>query len=350
MRKLITFLLALLGLNATTACSENFASVGVDEFDSQIANPDVQLLDVRSEKEYADGHIKNAILIDINDSSFVNQAKAKLDTARTVAIYCRSGRRSAKAASVLTEAGFNVVNLKGGIEAWKKAGKQIIIGKTDDVFTTSRGFRIIITPLIHATLRIDAQDLHIIVDPVTRLGDRVVDYSNTPEPDFIFVTHEHGDHFDPALIKQLRVDNTTIVTNQRCASQLGFGTVMANGDSILPGPLLAVKAIPAYNTTEGHLQFHPQGRDNGYLLNLDGLRIYIAGDTENIPEMANLGPVDIAFLPCNQPYTMTPDQLVKAAKTIQPKVLFPYHFGKTDLTGIAERLKGIDVRIRKQFE
>ena len=112
--------------------------------------------------------------------------------------------------------------------------------------------------------------------------------------------------------------------------------------------IIKVEAVPAYNTTQGRTQFHPKGRDNGYILTIDGLRIYIAGDTEDIPEMKDIKDIDIAFLPCNQPYTMTPEQLIKAARTIKPKVLFPYHYGQTDVSGIAGQLKGdgIDVRIR----
>ena len=123
--------------------------------------------------------------------------------------------------------------------------------------------------------------------------------------------------------------------------------VLYNNQSATLGAV-EVEAVPAYNTTEGRTQFHPKGRDNGYILTLDGLRIYIAGDTEDIPEMQDIKDIDIAFLPCNQPYTMKPEQLVKAAKTVKPKVLFPYHYGQTDLSSIPEQLKGegIDVRIR----
>ena len=127
----------------------------------------------------------------------------------------------------------------------------------------------------------------------------------------------------------------------------GAGLVMTNGQNFLLGDI-KVEAVPAYNTTEGRQQYHPKGRDNGYILTLDGLRIYIAGDTEDIPEMADIKDIDIAFLPCNQPYTMTPEQLVRAAKTIKPKVLFPYHYGQTDVSSIPNMLKdeAIDVRIR----
>ena len=123
---------------------------------------------------------------------------------------------------------------------------------------------------------------------------------------------------------------------------------MANGETLQLADDITVEAVPAYNTTEDHTQFHPKGRDNGYILTLDGLRIYIAGDTEDIPEMSEIKDIDIAFLPCNQPYTMTVEQLVNAARTIKPKVLFPYHYSKTDVSGIPSQLKndGIYVRIR----
>jgi L-ascorbate metabolism protein UlaG (beta-lactamase superfamily) len=123
---------------------------------------------------------------------------------------------------------------------------------------------------------------------------------------------------------------------------------LKNGDSIVYAPDIKIEAVSAYNYTEGHTQFHPKGRDNGYILTLDGLRIYIAGDTEDIPEMEAIKDIDIAFLPCNQPYTMTVDQLVKAAKTIKPKVLFPYHYSQTPISQAVMKLagSGIDVRIR----
>ena len=121
---------------------------------------------------------------------------------------------------------------------------------------------------------------------------------------------------------------------------------MKNGERTQLEEDIEIEAVPAYNTTKGREQFHPKGRDNGYILTLDGLRIYIAGDTEDIPEMADIKDIDIAFLPCNQPYTMTPEQLVRAAKIIKPKVLFPYHYGDTDVSGIPVQLPGIDVRIR----
>ena len=107
--------------------------------------------------------------------------------------------------------------------------------------------------------------------------------------------------------------------------------------------------MPAYNTSPKHLQFHPKGRDNGFILNIDGFRVYIAGDTEDIPEMANLGNIDVAFLPCNQPYTMTVSQLLNAALMVKPRVLIPYHYGSTDISSVPNALApyGIDVRLHE---
>ena len=169
-----------------------------------------------------------------------------------------------------------------------------------------------------------------------------------PKADYILVTHEHADHYDAATLKLLSADKTKLIMNKRCAEMYGAGMVMANGDKVQIAEDIVVEAIPAYNTTEGRLQFHPKGRDNGYIVTIDGLRIYIAGDTEDIPEMANIKDIDVAFLPCNQPYTMTVEQLVKAAKVVKPKVLFPYHYGQTDVSQIPALLKdaGIEVRIR----
>ncbi|MDO4994529.1 MAG: MBL fold metallo-hydrolase [Bacteroidales bacterium] len=169
-----------------------------------------------------------------------------------------------------------------------------------------------------------------------------------PKADYLLVTHEHQDHFDQEAIRLLSDENTQFITNARCADMMGSGQVMSNGDTQALSEEITLEAVPAYNTTEGRTQFHPKGRDNGYVLTLDGLRIYIAGDTEDIPEMAQLGTIDIAFLPCNQPYTMTTDQLVRAARVIKPRVLFPYHFGKTDVTLLPSQLSAdaIDVRLR----
>ncbi len=216
-----------------------------------------------------------------------------------------------------------------------------------DEFTTASGKTVKFHALMHACIRIQYDGKEIQIDPVSKLGNRSVNYAAMPKADYIFVTHEHADHYDAAALKTLSADKTQLVMNKRCADMYGSGKVMANGDKLQLADV-SVEAVPAYNSTAGREQFHPKGRDNGYILTIDGLRIYIAGDTEDIPEMAQIKDIDIAFLPCNQPYTMTPDQLVRAAKVIKPKVLFPYHYGQTELSSIPAQLEGtgIDVRIR----
>ena len=353
MKKIFTNLLALLGL---AACGQQgYENADVNGFAARIADPDVVLLDVRTAQEFNEGHIQKALNIDVKQDGFVEKAKAILPADKTVAVYCRSGKRSANAAGMLAKEGYKVVNLTGGIMAWKEAGKPVVtVDLNDDQayevdsFTTKNGKIVKTHALVHSSIRIEYDGKEIEIDPVTKLGEKTIDYATMPKADYIFITHEHFDHLDTAAIKILKGDKTQLITNQSCAKILGYGTVMANGDVLQLADDITVEAVPAYNTTEGHQQFHPKGRDDGFILTLDGLRIYIAADTEDIPEMAEIKDVDIAFLPCNQPYTMTVEQLLHAARMVKPKVLFPYHYGQTDVSGIPSQLKadGIEVRIR----
>ena len=348
MKKILTCLLATFGL--TSACGQqNFENADVQEFSELITTPKVVLLDVRTAEEYAEGHIEGAVLIDQKQDDFVEKAKAVLPIDKTIAIYCRSGRRSTNAAEKLADVGYKCVNLKGGIMAWKEAGKPVTTDTYEvDVFQTKSGKTLKCYALTHASIRIQYDGKEIEIDPVTKLGNKTIDYASMPKADYLLVTHEHFDHFNQGAIKLLTGDKTRFITNKRCAEMYGSGEVMKNGDKIQITDDFTIEAVLAYNITEGRTQFHPKGRDNGYILTIDGLRIYIAGDTEDIPEMANIKNIDIAFLPCNQPYTMTTEQLVKAAKMIKPQVLFPYHYGQTNVSGISAQLKdeGIDVRIR----
>ena len=348
MKRIITCLLAALGL--TTACGQSgFENVDVKAFASLTEDPDVTVLDVRRADEFKEGHIEGAVNIDQEQGDFMDRAKMLLSQGRTIAVYCRSGRRSANAAGRLAAEGYKCVNLVGGILAWKEAGKAVTTDTHEvDVFRTKSGKTVRFHALMHSCIRVEYDGREIEIDPVAKLGNRTVDYTVFPKADYILVTHEHGDHYDAATLRLLSDDKTQLITNKRCADMYGSGRVMANGDKVQIAEDITVEAIPAYNTTEGRQQFHPKGRDNGYILSLDGLRIYIAGDTEDIPEMASVKDIDIAFLPCNQPYTMTPEQLVRAAKVVRPKVLFPYHYGQTDVSSIPTQLQaeGIDVRIR----
>jgi len=347
MKKIITCLLAALGL--TTACGQqNYENADVNGFAELISGPDAVLLDVRTAEEFAEGHIEGALNIDQAQGDFIQKAKAVLPADKTIAIYCRSGRRSADAANRLAAEGFKCVNLQGGILAWKEAGKAVTTESYEvDTFKTKNGKTVKFHALVHASIRIEFDGREIQIDPVTKLGNKTINYAAMPKADYLFITHEHGDHFDKEAIKTLTKDKTKLILNNRCTEMYGSGLAMENGQIYLLDDI-KVEAVPAYNTTEGRERFHPKGRDNGYILTLDGLRIYIAGDTEDIPEMASIKDIDVAFLPCNQPYTMTPEQLIKAAKTIKPKVVFPYHYGQTDVSGIPSQLKddGVEVRIR----
>ena len=348
MKKIVSCLLAMLGL--TSACGQqNFENTDIQGFSKLMTNPEVVLLDVRTETEYAEEHIEGAVLIDQKQDDFMEKAKTMLPIDKTIAVYCRSGRRSANAAGKLADVGYKCVNLKGGIIAWKGAGKPVCTDTYEvDVFQTQNGKILKFYALIHASIRIQYDGKEVEIDPVTKLGNKAIDYSSMPKADYLLVTHEHFDHFNQEAIKLLTSDKTRFITNKRCAEIYGSGEVMKNGDKIQIDDNFMIEAVPAYNITEGRTQFHPKGRDNGFILTVDGLRIYIAGDTENIPEMADIKDIDVAFLPCNQPYTMTTEQLVKAAKMIKPKVLFPYHYGQTDVSDIPAQLKaeGIEVRIR----
>lgn len=349
MKKLITSLLALLGL---AACSNQaYDNADPNVFAARLTDPDVVLLDVRTADEYNEGHIANALNIDVKKDGFVEKVKSTIPAGKTVAVYCRSGKRSANAAGMLVGEGYKVVNLVGGIMAWKEAGMPLETAEDTyeiDSFTTPSGKTVRIHALVHSSMRIEFDGKEIQIDPVAKLGEKAIDYAAMPKADYIFITHEHFDHLDTTAIRTLSGDNTRLITNQSCADILGYGTVMANGDVLQLADDFTVEAVPAYNTTEGHQQFHPKGRDNGLVLTLDGLRIYIAADTEDIPEMTELKDVDIAFLPCNQPYTMTVGQLLNAARMVKPKVLFPYHYSQTDVSGIPSQLEddGIEVRIR----
>ena len=325
---------------------KGYKDLSADAFEKMLQEDGAaQLVDVRTPEEYAAGHIPGAINIDWFADDFIDKAKASLTTDRPVMVYCRSGKRSAKAAWKLDGNEFRTYNLLGGYLGWTEAGKRTTTYEAER-FCTPSGKAVTVTLIKHGSLEISFGGKSVQIDPVSGLG-KPTDYSaEFPKADFILVTHEHGDHFDKEAIAVLTDERTALITNARCADMLGYGTILANGESYSEG-ILHVDAVPAYNTTEGHLQFHPKGRDNGFVITLDGLRIYVAGDTEDIPEMAELKDIDVAFLPCNQPYTMTVDQLVNAAKVIRPKVLIPYHYGQTDISSVPALLPGMDVRIRQ---
>ena len=216
-----------------------------------------------------------------------------------------------------------------------------------DVLQTSLG-DLKITFLGHGTLMLTFGGSTIHVDPFSR----VADYTQLPKADLVLITHEHGDHLDPQALADVRTAKTKVVLTEICAQQIDGGIVVQNGDVVTVDGT-TIRAVPAYNVVHkrGNGEpFHPKGDGNGYVITLGDKRVYVAGDTEDIPEMGHLKDIDCAFLPMNLPYTMTPQMVANAAKGFQPKIVYPYHYGSTDPSELVELLreqKGIEVRIRR---
>ncbi len=200
----------------------------------------------------------------------------------------------------------------------------------------------------HASLIIEHSGRVIHIDPWSKLAD----YSQLPKADLLMLTHEHQDHLDAIAIDLLKKPDTSVVYTEFISQQRDDGKVFKNGDS---GEIdgIQIEAVPAYNIVhkrENGEPYHPKGRGNGYIFTIDGKRIYVAGDTENVPELKELKNIDVAFLPMNLPYTMTPEMVADLATAIKPKILYPYHFSETDTSIIVNLLKeqkDIEVRIRK---
>lgn len=225
------------------------------------------------------------------------------------------------------------------IDQIKQAGYAI------DTYTAPSGETVNLVFIKHGSIAVEAGGYLVYIDPVTMFGN---DFSVLPKADMILVTHEHGDHFDTKAIDQLTDDQTRFITNARVSEMYGQGQTMQPGDSIdVDEGHFTLTAVPAYNISPDHLQFHPKERkDLGFVFDIGGLRIYVAGDTEDIPEMESLRDIDIAFLPVNQPYTMTPAQAIHAVEMINPKIVYPYHYGQTDLNPLIDRFKDSEVEVK----
>ena len=216
-----------------------------------------------------------------------------------------------------------------------------------DEIPTSGG-NLEVTFVGHGTLVFGFGGQVIHVDPYGKLTD----YGALPKADVVLITHAHGDHLDPAALAAIRKPETRILVAPACEGKVEGATVLANGGkTTLSG--LTVEAVPAYNVVSKRpdgTPFHPKGEGNGYVLTFGTTRVYVAGDTENVPEMKDLKAIDVAFLPMNLPYTMTPEMVADAVRGFRPRILYPYHFGDTDtgkLVALLAAEKGIEVRIRK---
>ena len=213
-----------------------------------------------------------------------------------------------------------------------------------DTYETSAG-KLVIHLIGHSSLMFEFKGMKIYTDP----WSKVADYSKFPEATLILLTHQHPDHLDKTALKFITGTNTRIIGTKTVAGEVDKTEIMKNGDKISINGI-TIEAVAAYNTTAGRDIYHPKGRDNGYVITFGNLKVYVAGDTENIPEMASLKNIDIAFLPMNQPYTMLPKQVYDAALSFHPKVLYPYHYSEEDipvLKSLMEKEKSIQLKIAK---
>ncbi len=228
----------------------------------------------------------------------------------------------------------------------RAAGKFV----TDAVMTAAGDLRL--TFIGHATLMLEFGGKVVHVDPWGKLAD----YTALPKADLILVTHEHQDHLDPQAVETARKEGTTVVVNRTSAGKIPGAAAMGNGDR-KDLKWITIEAVPAYNVVHMRspgVPYHPKGNGNGYVLTFGEsaterhVRVYVAGDTENIPEMKGLADIDVAFLPMNLPFTMTPEMAADAARSFKPDILYPYHFGDTDTSALVKLLKGsgIEVRVR----
>jgi L-ascorbate metabolism protein UlaG (beta-lactamase superfamily) len=198
----------------------------------------------------------------------------------------------------------------------------------------------------HGSLMFKVNGFVIFIDPVSAYGD----YRFLPKADMILITHDHSDHLDVKLIGEIKKEGTVVFCNEASLPKIPWAMGMKAGDRQEINNIV-VEAVPAYNIVNERAPgqpFHPKGVGVGYILTIGGERFYIAGDTENTPEMKALKNIDVAFLPMNLPYTMTPAMVADAAKAFKPKILYPYHYGDTDPEELVKLLKdtGIEVRIR----
>jgi L-ascorbate metabolism protein UlaG (beta-lactamase superfamily) len=198
-------------------------------------------------------------------------------------------------------------------------------GHMGDMFSADGGDTTV-HPVNHASFVMETPVGVIYSDPV---GEPSA-YSDLPPPNLILVTHEHGDHSNAETLAAIAGDDTRIIANPAVFGMLpedvkAKASEIANGGSTTFNGL-TIDAIPAYNTTEGRLNFHPEGRDNGYVLNFDGFRVYISGDTEDIPEMRALEDIGLCFVCMNLPFTMTAEQAASAVSEFRPRFVYPYHY------------------------
>ena len=229
----------------------------------------------------------------------------------------------------------------------------------DDQLATTNG-NLVIHPVHHAGVVLTWNGKRIVADPTTYPpgpNSAAADFRGAAPPDLILITHEHGDHFSVPTLTELSGPNTIIVAPQSVFGMMPAALqaktkVMKNGDKATYAGV-PIEAVPEYNITPDRLMFHPKGRDNGYVLSMGGKRIYLAGDSEETPELKNLPNIDVAFIPMNLPYTQTAEAAAQWVKDFKPKVVYPYHtqgMPSGDIPKFQQMVgNAAEVRVRKWY-
>jgi L-ascorbate metabolism protein UlaG (beta-lactamase superfamily) len=217
--------------------------------------------------------------------------------------------------------------------------------RPSDTISTSAG-PVKITPIMHASLLLQAGAKNIYIDPAQGSFDGL------PPADFILITDIHGDHMSQAMIDKIKQPSTVVWGPKAVADQI-HAEPIANGETKKWGDW-TVEAVAAYNIKRGPSPgkfYHDKGRGNGYILTYGGKRFYFSGDTEAIPEMLALKNIEVAFVCMNLPFTMTPEEAAEAVRTFHPAIVYPYHYRGTDLNAFTTALKGsnIEVRLREWY-
>jgi L-ascorbate metabolism protein UlaG (beta-lactamase superfamily) len=210
-----------------------------------------------------------------------------------------------------------------------------VFSQTDSIKTENGSLAI--HPVQHASMVLHAQQLTVYIDPV---GGAAL-YSKFRKPDYILITDIHGDHMDPKTVDSIKSANTIIIAPPAVADKLNLPDasrlrVLGNGEETEYHGI-SILAIPMYNLPESPDSRHTKGRGNGYLITLAGKRLYVSGDTEDIPEMRQLKKIDAAFVCMNLPYTMDVKQAADAVLAFKPGIVYPYHYrGQGGLSDINE--------------